>query len=662
MLAMNLFWVKKKLLNSITMTILAILLLCSLLLFYLINHLTAVTKTSRQYMAQTLMHSGDVRIEEMLRFLTYIDLSSNNVALKAANKSSGETSDDMYRLSALLYNYCEISSIVEDIYIYYTNINRVVGALGCYSPQAYYALTHDLDTSQASRYYWYLSKWDTGLHLMNIGPEAELLFVRVIRYHNREVGYIVVTLSAENILGVLDNVSSTEAYGIVCEGLLLAYSGDESLLLSNEAVELESRYGELSYLAATSAEGSLRGLSIISAISFCSVLLLIAFGLVSSSRLLERQKKPISELGRKLGIEGEDVNLSQINEKVETLLDDKQLSDERLNSWHMIVSGAFLEKVLKKEVSSLQEIVALAKASSLTLDLPCFVMAVLDCEQIGPRRTELLKNSEMMAVCLDGCLYIFIPLEEDAAFDQVDLAVSSLASCQDGNVDYAISPTHNSLDEIRAAAQEAHNRLKLGLKAPDYQDITVSFLRSFDSGDYSRCCQLLGDLFNSIFTHHEDEKVRRLKFSGFSQHLSSSILTFNFDYSSEEALLESVARGLGKNSKEGPKEGSAVAIRAHSIIQQRYRDSQFGLFELAEELGVSNTYVSSQFKKYYGYGVASYISFLRIEEAKRLITTTDLSIKEIALSVGFSSDIAFVRAFKRSEAVTPGSLRKNQEG
>ena len=94
------------------------------------------------------------------------------------------------------------------------------------------------------------------------------------------------------------------------------------------------------------------------------------------------------------------------------------------------------------------------------------------------------------------------------------------------------------------------------------------------------------------------------------------------------------------------------------ILQKRFKDSQFGLFELAQELGVSNTYVSTQFKKYYGFGVASFISSLRMEEAKRLITSTDMSIKDIAVSVGFSSDIAFVRAFKKSESVTPGSLRK----
>jgi AraC-like DNA-binding protein len=41
------------------------------------------------------------------------------------------------------------------------------------------------------------------------------------------------------------------------------------------------------------------------------------------------------------------------------------------------------------------------------------------------------------------------------------------------------------------------------------------------------------------------------------------------------------------------------------------------------------------------------------------LLTTDKSVKEVALSSGFSSDISFIRVFKKIEDLTPGKLRKN---
>ncbi len=68
--------------------------------------------------------------------------------------------------------------------------------------------------------------------------------------------------------------------------------------------------------------------------------------------------------------------------------------------------------------------------------------------------------------------------------------------------------------------------------------------------------------------------------------------------------------------------------------------------------------LSTTFKKKYGIGIAQYINSLRIEKAKRLIVNTDENIKEIALSVGFSSDAAFIRVFKQFENTTPGRYKK----
>lgn len=101
-----------------------------------------------------------------------------------------------------------------------------------------------------------------------------------------------------------------------------------------------------------------------------------------------------------------------------------------------------------------------------------------------------------------------------------------------------------------------------------------------------------------------------------------------------------------------------LAERAKQYIDLNFEDPMIGLYSISDMLGVSNTYLSTTFKKKYGIGIAQYINSLRIEKAKRLIVNTDENIKEIALTVGFSSDAAFIRVFKQFENTTPGRYKK----
>ena len=92
-----------------------------------------------------------------------------------------------------------------------------------------------------------------------------------------------------------------------------------------------------------------------------------------------------------------------------------------------------------------------------------------------------------------------------------------------------------------------------------------------------------------------------------------------------------------------------IGERARQYINLNFEDPMIRTLQYFRHAWWSNTYLSTTFKKKYGIGIAQYINSLRIEKAKRLIVNTDENIKEIALSVGFSSDAAFIRVFKQFE-------------
>ena len=78
---------------------------------------------------------------------------------------------------------------------------------------------------------------------------------------------------------------------------------------------------------------------------------------------------------------------------------------------------------------------------------------------------------------------------------------------------------------------------------------------------------------------------------------------------------------------------------------------------LADELGISASYFSALFPKEMGVGFHEYLTRVRIEEAKQLLTATDYPINQIAVTVGYADQSSFTKAFKRVTGITPYQLR-----
>jgi AraC-like DNA-binding protein len=80
--------------------------------------------------------------------------------------------------------------------------------------------------------------------------------------------------------------------------------------------------------------------------------------------------------------------------------------------------------------------------------------------------------------------------------------------------------------------------------------------------------------------------------------------------------------------------------------------------EAAAHCGLSYNHFSASFKKAVGRSFCDYLSCLRINEAEKLLISSDKSVTEIALFCGFSSTSHFISRFKAQKGTTPGQLRK----
>ena len=94
---------------------------------------------------------------------------------------------------------------------------------------------------------------------------------------------------------------------------------------------------------------------------------------------------------------------------------------------------------------------------------------------------------------------------------------------------------------------------------------------------------------------------------------------------------------------------------------EKHLSEPISLDDLSSLLHFEKSYLTVRFKEIWGLSPMQYVSWLRIERAKELLRTTDMSITDIANEVGFGSIHYFSRFFKEKENITPNEFRKQGE-
>jgi two-component system response regulator YesN len=86
--------------------------------------------------------------------------------------------------------------------------------------------------------------------------------------------------------------------------------------------------------------------------------------------------------------------------------------------------------------------------------------------------------------------------------------------------------------------------------------------------------------------------------------------------------------------------------------------AEFSLVRLAHQFFISESYLCELFKKHTGDTVINFTNKVKMQNARRILMHTDISLKEAAQEAGFSDYGYFGRSFKRSFGITPDLLRK----
>ncbi|MCD8330557.1 MAG: AraC family transcriptional regulator, partial [Lachnospiraceae bacterium] len=80
---------------------------------------------------------------------------------------------------------------------------------------------------------------------------------------------------------------------------------------------------------------------------------------------------------------------------------------------------------------------------------------------------------------------------------------------------------------------------------------------------------------------------------------------------------------------------------------------------IARDMGISATSLKNYFRAVHGQNISEYLREKRINESKKLLAETNLSVLEIANRVGFESQSKFTAMFHTSLGLTPTEFRRN---
>ena len=97
--------------------------------------------------------------------------------------------------------------------------------------------------------------------------------------------------------------------------------------------------------------------------------------------------------------------------------------------------------------------------------------------------------------------------------------------------------------------------------------------------------------------------------------------------------------------------------KAKQYIDENYM-KELTLDDVSRVVNISSYYFSKVFKEETGENFIDYLTKLRIEAAKNLLKTTNKSMKEIAVEVGYSDPNYFSRNFKKYTGKTPTEYAK----
>ena len=109
-----------------------------------------------------------------------------------------------------------------------------------------------------------------------------------------------------------------------------------------------------------------------------------------------------------------------------------------------------------------------------------------------------------------------------------------------------------------------------------------------------------------------------------------------------------------------PTKEDELMLQLKEIVDAKLNDPNFNVEALCKQLHISRPTLSRKIKALTGRSLNVYIRSLRLNKARQLLKTTNLSVKEVGFEVGIFNPTFFSRTYLEEFGETPGTTKEKR--
>ncbi|MBN2757141.1 MAG: helix-turn-helix transcriptional regulator [Bacteroidales bacterium] len=601
--------------------------------------------------------------------------------------------DDLYDFSIRLNSFTKTNPIVDTIFIYYPELDIVICNNGVYSLKEYYLIEYGYNKRDS------FNTWKNDIDKINSGFSYDSNQENIITYtrlsdskdKQNNPNFRQIIIFKFNITGLTleDSKSFVDELGFYIDGKLFlikdnktnhinSYLNNNSkLLMSNNETNYKdyfiymnpfafSNMYMISSMDVTTYNKSMMFFIIASIVTlFISFIVSILYSLKESKKIF----KPFKDLAYKLSPNKYPKDSLQIiNDKINSLLEEEDYKEERIKTLYYNLQCLFLKNLLKENLSE-KYCNKLMNKNEIVFPYSYFYIFICDNKKVNDLlytiKDELFIdiNCQVYLSYQEKYLIGFINIEEEKN-NQIKIIdfVRDVLSANDydiNQISFKLSDICLSLSTLYFGYLQCNYLLNKSNGVEFYEDSTKAIVQDLKDSFETNNLKLYHSCIDKVFSNNNYLPAYLLvnlitEIKQYSDDLNID-LDKNLEINKEIFYnIETIKKDVGSSK-------TVLVDKVNKIIDSSFRDENLGLYYISDILQVSNTYISTIYKEYCGIGIVQKINQKRIEYAKKLLLTSTMSVKEVAIASGFSSDISFIRVFKKIEALTPGKLRKKNQ-
>ena len=300
------------------------------------------------------------------------------------------------------------------------------------------------------------------------------------------------------------------------------------------------------------------------------------------------------------------------------------------------------------------EIIKRIKEHPATQDIPVLFYALMQDEEgetVGGTVLEMdymtkpvgadnlvraLKRHGLLNTTAPGGRTILIVDDEPGILDlHARLVQAELPACR-------VVTARNGQEGLEKMRQELPDLVLLDLMMPELDGFGV--LRGMQAEELLRNIPVIV-LSGQVLTRREMLRLNQ----GVAAVLGKGLFT-------GEEIITRIESALTRNKRLGG-EVQRLVQQAMAFIHEHYKEP-ISRADVANQLNINEQYLSRCFNKELGIGPMVYLSRYRIQSARRLLEMGNLSITQVAMEVGMSSQSYFSRVFQEEIGVTPSAYQR----